>query len=318
MPDVARILPRRSALYAPPTSAKLIRNALHSPADVVIFDLEDAVAPGAKASARDMLFAELSELRASQGSVVQAKELVIRVNGLHTPWIRSDMELVRRLGIQGILFPKVETADDVRAATAHLRTQPVPDLWPSDLPKLWCMIETPLAVLNVGTIAAAAKEPEAVAQIWVAGTNDLRKGLRSSPARSRDNLEPYLAMMLLAARAHGIDILDGVYNDIRDMAGFVAACEDSAAMGFDGKTVIHPSQIAACNRLFSPSAEVIERARVIVAAFARPENADVGVLTVEGSMVERLHEEIAQRTLKLAEVIAEREGSVTLTGVTPQ
>jgi citrate lyase subunit beta/citryl-CoA lyase len=285
---------------------------------VVIFDLEDAVAPGAKASARDLLFEELSYPGALPASPVLAKEVVIRVNGLRTPWILSDMDVVRRLSIQGILFPKIETAEDVRAATAHMRMLPFPDMWQSCRPKLWCMIETPLAVLNVATIAAATEEPEAEAQIWVAGTNDLRKGLRSTSARSRDTLEPYLAMMLLAARAYGIDILDGVYNDIRDMTGFVAACETSAAMGFDGKTVIHPTQVAASNLLFSPSAEMVERARVVVAAFARPENADVGVLTVEGSMVERLHEEIAQRTLRVTEAIAEREQSATLIGVAPQ
>jgi citrate lyase subunit beta/citryl-CoA lyase len=302
MADVPGIRPRRSALYTPPGSVKLVRNALLSAADVVIFDLEDAIAPTAKARARDVLFEGLA---GSASSGASSKERVVRVNGLRTPWIRADLDLVQQLDVQGILFPKIETAEDVRAATEHLQRWPERDARSDVVPALWCMIETPLAVLNARAIAAVTGEPQAVPQVWVAGTNDLRKGLRARAVGGGDTLEPYLAMMLLAARAYGIDLLDGVHNDFRDLDGLGVACERAAAMGFDGKTVIHPSQIPACNQWFSPGQAELDRCRAIVAAFSRPENADTGVVVVDGSMVELLHAEMARRTIALAQAIAD-------------
>jgi citrate lyase subunit beta/citryl-CoA lyase len=293
MTVTASVQPRRTALYTPPTSLKLIANAVSSAADVVIFDLEDAIAPAAKQAAREMLCKGLAQLGSPR------KEVVVRVNGIGTPWCRDDLEAACRFDISAILFPKIESAVEVQAATALLESScAYPGM------DLWCMIETPLAILNAQDIAETVKQPSSRMKVWVMGTNDLAKLVGTRLSSTRDTLVPYLATALLAARAYGLMILDGVHNDIKDSDGFQSACEEGAAMGFDGKTVIHPSQIDFCNRLYSPSEEEIAQARTIVAAFRRPENKDAGVLQVEGKMVELLHAEIAQRTIDIADAIA--------------
>jgi citrate lyase subunit beta/citryl-CoA lyase len=271
----------------------MISNAISSAADVVIFDLEDAVAPAAKEAARNTLCTWLTH------SEPPRKEIVVRVNGLGTPWCRADLQAVCQFDIAAVLFPKIDTAIDLQAATSLLESHSA-----GPGPGLWCMIETPLAILNAQSIAAAVKQPSARMQVWVMGTNDLAKLLGIRLSASPNSLAPYLAAALLAARAYGLKIFDGVHNDIRDSHGFRRACEAGAAMGFDGKTLIHPSQIEVCNEVYSPSEAEISHARAVVAAFRRSENKDAGVLQIDGKMVELLHEQVAQRTIEIAEAIA--------------
>lgn len=292
----AQSRPRRTALYTPATSLGMISNAMSSAADVVIFDLEDAVAPAAKEAARNTLCAWLTESKPAR------QEIVVRVNGLGTPWGRADLQAVCRLGIAAVLFPKIETPLDLQAATSLLESHSA-----GPGPALWCMVETPLAILNAPGIAAAGKQSSARMQVWVMGTNDLARLLGIKLSASPDVLAPYLSTALLAARAFGLTILDGVHNDIRDVDGFRAACEAGAAMGFDGKTVIHPSQVALCNDVYSPTEAEIAYARSVVAAFRRPENEDAGVLQVDGKMVERLHEQMARRTIEIAQALTMNE-----------
>jgi len=285
---------RRSALYTPGSNPAVLLKAARSPADILIFDLEDAVAPQAKVEARRHV------VRALADPAIQSRTVVVRVNGLDTPWAEEDVRAIARTGIAGVLVPKVNTEQDVRSAETLLNLCGVPRAT-----ELWCMVETPLALLNAQGIGQLARQKGSRMSTWVLGTNDLVKELRARHTPQREGLVPMLAIALLAARANGLCLLDGVHNDIQDTAGFEFTCEQGRQMGFDGRTLIHPSQIAPCHRAYSPTEAEIEDARDVVAAFARPENAGQGVLQVKGRMVELLHAEIARHTLAVADAIAQ-------------
>ena len=286
--------PRRSVLYVPATNAKALAKLPGLACDAAIIDLEDAVAPDAKIAAREALKSFFAE-RAKAPHAGGPGEIVIRINGLATEWGMDDLLAARECRPDAILLPKVETPRDILEANDTLDGEDAhPAMW------LWAMIETPKALLNIGAIAELGRDPGARLACFVAGTNDLVKetGVRMTP--DRRFLTPWLMQMVLAARAGGIDVLDGVANDFRDLDAFRRECEDGAAMGFDGKTLIHPDQIAPANAAFSPSTGEIAAARAIVAAFAEPQNAGKGVLTVDGRMTERLHLAQAEKLLAKA------------------
>jgi citrate lyase subunit beta / citryl-CoA lyase len=294
MPTQFRHRPRRSALYTPGANPRALEKTSQIPADVFIIDLEDAVAPESKHEARQNV-TSFFENRATD-----AREIIIRVNGLDTEWCADDLQMVVKLAPDGVLFPKINSAADVARAEALLSaTGAAPSL------QLWCMIETPLSIINLHAIAHEASKEGSRMSVWIMGTNDLVKELRALHTPDRTPMLYALSAAVNAARAYGIGILDGVHNDIADGDGLKAACVQGRALGFDGKTVIHPSQIAACQEHFSPSAEDVTHARHIIEAFAQPENAGKGVLRVNGKMVELLHAEIARDLITVANSIAE-------------
>ena len=265
-------------------------------ADVFILDLEDSVAPQAKDEAREQVRRFL-EARADD-----SQELVVRVNGLDTPWCEADLLAIARLAPDAVLFPKINSAADVRRAEALLRTS---GAGPEQ--RLWCTIETALAILNLHPIAQLAGDSAMSA--WVIGTNDLVKELHAAHTPERSPLLYALSSAVMAARAYGLVILDGVHNDIADEEGLARSCEQALALGFDGKTLIHPAQVALCNRVFSPDPQSVLQANKIIAAFALPENAGKGALQIDGRMVELLHAEAARDTLAIAAAIAAREAA---------
>jgi citrate lyase subunit beta/citryl-CoA lyase len=268
--------PRRSVLFVPGSNPKMLEKARHLPCDVVVLDLEDSVAPDAKAAARDAVCAAIK----SYG----AREVVVRVNALASSYGPADLEAVRAAAPDAVLLPKVESAADIHAAKG--------------LRPIWAMIETPLGVLNVAAIAASGIACLAM------GTNDLLKAMRAQSLPDRRNLWPALSAAVLAARAHGASVIDGTFNDLADDAGFAESCAQGRAFGFDGKTLIHPGQIESCNRIFAPSPEDIAQARRILEAFAK--NPGKGAIALDGRMVERLHAEEATRILALANAIESR------------
>ena len=269
---------RRSVLYVPASNAKALAKAATLACDAVVVDLEDAVAPAEKVGAR----AALETWFAARGTA--GRQVVVRINALSSEWGEADLALAARLEPDGILLPKVDTPREVLEAGDALDEAGV-----SDTVKLWAMIETPRAVLNIGHIAELGRDPAARLAAFVVGTNDLARDTGVSVRPDRRWLASWLMQIVLAARAGGVAVLDGVYNDFRDADGFARECAEAAAMGFDGKTLIHPSQIGAANAAFSPSAEALSEAEAIVAAFARPENAGRGVIQVGGRMTEILH-----------------------------
>ncbi|WP_375458670.1 HpcH/HpaI aldolase/citrate lyase family protein [uncultured Enterovirga sp.] len=287
--------PRRSVLYMPGSNARAIEKAKALPADTIILDLEDSVAPEAKAEARNQV------ATAVRAGCFGAREVVVRVNGPDTPWAEDDLAAAIAAGPDAILLPKVSDPGAIRAAEARLTAAGA-----SDRIRLWAMIETPLAILRLDAIAAAASGPGARLACLVLGTNDLAKDTRARMVPGRWTMLPWLLTALAAARANGLDAIDGVYSDLSDADGFRAECEQGRDIGFDGKTLIHPNQIAAANEAFAPSPAEIEAARGIIAAFERPENAGRGVISLDGRMVERLHAEMAARTVAVAESIAGR------------
>jgi citrate lyase subunit beta/citryl-CoA lyase len=287
------IRPRRSALYTPGDKPAVLLKALKSAADVLIFDLEDAVAPDGKAAAREAVAQVLRD------SDLGEREIVVRVNALGTAWCEDDVRAVARSGACAILFPKIGSEEDVAAAEALMSACEVPQ----DT-ELWCMVETPVAILNALTIARAAGHSRSRMTTWVMGTNDLVKELRGRHMPSREPLLPYLAIAVAAARAFGIGILDGVHNDIQDVDGLERTCLQGRAMGFDGRTLIHPSQIAPCHQAYTPAQNEVQEARAILEAFARPENQGKGVIKLDGRMVELLHAEMARQTVAIADAIA--------------
>ena len=288
--------PRRSVLYMPGSNARALDKAKEIPADALILDIEDAVAPDAKEEARAQVSA------AVKGGGYGKRELIIRVNGLDTPWGRDDIEAAVAAAPDAILVPKINSAADVeRAEEALSDAGAKPGL------QLWCMIETPLATLNIQSIAQKAREPGSRMSVWVMGTNDIAKELRAAHTPDRIPMMTSLGLALVAARAYGLVILDGVYNDIKNEEGFEAICRQGADMGFDGKTLIHPSQVGPCNTIFSPDPETVAFARKTIEAFELPENKGKGVLKVDGRMVEILHADIARRTVAIADAIAELE-----------
>ena len=275
----------RSVLYMPSSNARALDKARTIPADAFIFDLEDAVAPDAKELARDQA-CDVVRSRAYGDRV-----LTIRCNGLDTPWGEADLRAAGAARPDAVVVPKVSGVEHLRRVTALL----------PEGTALWAMVETPTAVFDVRAIAAF---PQVSA--LVIGTNDLAKELQAALVPGRGPLLPHLATALLAAREAGTAVLDGVYNDVRDLAGFEAECVQGAEMGFDGKTLVHPSQVEVANRVWAPSTDEVERARAVVAAFEAAEREGRGVVVVDGRMVEALHRDNALRTLSLAEAVAAR------------
>ncbi len=283
---------RRSVLYMPGSNARALEKAKTLPADALILDLEDAVAPDAKETARSQVCA------AVRAGGFGPREVVIRINGFATPYGADDFAAALEAKPDAILLPKVETTEILEHARKHA---------PHDSKTtLWAMIETPLAIFNLKEIAEDAPSATLPLTCLVLGTNDLLKATRARMQPDRMPLLVSLSLAVGAARAFGLSVIDGVYNAISDEAGFRAECLQGRALGMDGKTLIHPSQIQACNEIFSPSAEEVSAARKIVAAFALPENQGKGAISLDGRMVELMHAEIARQTLDMAEAIAEK------------
>jgi len=287
------IRPRRSLLYMPGSNARAMEKARELPADGVILDLEDAVAPDAKGKAREQIIQTLK-----QGGFGR-REVIVRINGLDTPWWRDDLAVAAAVP-DAILVPKVSVPEPLREVAKHLV-----GIRAEARIGIWAMMETPLAMLNARDIAAAAHDAGSRLAGFVMGTNDLAKDTRARLLPGRAPMLPWLMTCIAAARAYGIDIVDGVYNDIGNAEGFAAECRQARDLGFDGKTLIHPQQIAPCNEAFSPAADEVAWARKIIASFELPENADKGVIQVDGRMVERLHADMARRTVAIAEAIAQ-------------
>jgi citrate lyase subunit beta / citryl-CoA lyase len=283
------IRPRRSMLYMPGSNARAIEKARELPADGVILDLEDAVAPDAKAQAREMV------VQALQKGGFGGREVLVRINGLDTAWWRDDLA-VAAAGPDALLLPKVSTPEQLRELARHFV-----GVGAEARIRVWAMMETPLAMLNAREIAAAALDPATRLAGFVMGTNDLAKETRARIVPGRAPMLPWLMACVAAARAYGLAILDGVYNELGDLEGFSAECRQARDLGFDGKTLIHPQQIAPCNAAFSPAPEEVAWARKIIAAFDLPENAGKGVIQIEGRMVERLHAEMARQVVAIAE-----------------
>ena len=285
-----KIRPRRSLLFMPGVNARALEKSRELPADGLIFDLEDAVAPNAKATARANVAAALA--RGGYGGRV----LVLRVNALDTEWGEDDVAAAAGMPIDAVLLPKVESAERVCETVARLdRAASPPQL------AIWCMIETPRGVLAVADIAAASPRVTAL----VMGTSDLTKDLRARDMPDRLPLLTSLQLVLLAARAHRLTALDGVHLDLADDAGFAAACAQGRALGFDGKTLIHPKQIAPANAAFAPSADEVAQASRIIAAHEAALAGGRGIVVVDGRLIENLHVEEARRTVALAEAITE-------------
>lgn len=276
--------PRRSVLYVPASNEKALAKVGQLTSDCVIIDLEDAVAPDAKVSARERMTAFFAALERDS-----SREMVIRINSLTSPWGMQDLEAARACRPDAILVPKVERAGDL------------PDIGDAEPGlSLWAMIETPGAILNLAAIAELGRDRSTRLACLVAGTNDLVKDTRIRPGADRALLMPWLMQIVLAARAGNLDALDGVANNFSDLDAFAAECEQGRNMGFDGKTLIHPAQIAPANSIFAPSAQEVEAALAIRAAFALPENQARGVIALAGKMVERLHLEQAEQLLARA------------------
>jgi citrate lyase subunit beta/citryl-CoA lyase len=275
----------------PGANPKALDKARNLPADVVILDLEDSVAPDAKADAREAVRSALG-----QGGY-GAREIVIRVNALATPWGREDLHAAAAARPHAVLLPKVESADELASARKVLAQHGA-----GQDTALWAMVETPRAILSIDAMIGAGKAHGLTTLVM--GTNDLAKELRCAQTPDRAALLTSLSLTMLAARAHGMVVIDGVYNDIADTEGFAAICRQGRDLGFDGKTLIHPSQIDPCNDIFAPSPAAIAFARAVIAAFAEPENAGKGVIKVDGKMTELLHLEQAQWTVAIADAIA--------------
>jgi citrate lyase subunit beta/citryl-CoA lyase len=289
------IRPRRSVLYMPGSNARALEKARTLPADTLILDLEDAVAPEAKTTAREQVCAAVA------GKGYGPRELVVRINALDSPWGESDLAAIAAAGPDAVLVPKVSSPEALVAVGIRLRRHGAPDLT-----RVWAMIETPLAILHAESIASAARDVDTRLDCFVMGTNDLAKETRARILPGRAPMLPWLMTSLAAARAHDLDIIDGVYNALQDEAGFKAECEAARDLGFDGKTLIHPNQIAPANAIFAPRPEEVEQAKAIIALFERPENASKGAIAMDGRMIERLHAEMARRTVAVAEAIAAR------------
>lgn len=278
--------PRRSVLYMPSSNARALEKAKSLPCDGLILDLEDAVAPDAKESAREAACA------AAASGEYGRREVTIRVNGIGTQWHDADIAAASQAGPDAIVVPKVNSADEVRALVAAMEKAGAPEKT-----TLWAMVEMPIAMFNAYEIAAASPR----LSVLVMGTNDLVKELYAEHVPGRQPLLTGLGMALLAARATGTAILDGVYNDVKNTEGFLAECAQGRQMGFDGKTLIHPGQVAGANEAFAPSPEAVEDARGILAAWEEGKGA--GVVTYNGKMIENLHVESAQRILTMHDSI---------------
>ncbi|ATU93456.1 HpcH/HpaI aldolase/citrate lyase family protein [Phyllobacterium zundukense] len=287
--------PRRSVLYVPASNARALAKAASLTTDAIIFDLEDAVAPDAKEDAREALRSYFLAHTASTA------ERIIRINSLSSEWGAEDLLAARACKPDAILLPKVETPQDITSVTEILEETDA-----SENVRLWAMIETPRGILNADEIAELGLRSTARLDCFVIGTNDIAKETGRGLAGKRAYLTPWLMQILLCAKAGKLDVIDGVYNDFTDGDGFAAECAEAVQMGFDGKTLIHPSQIEAANTAFFPDAASIEEARSIVEAFFHPENKNKGAIALGGKMVERLHLETAQKLLAKVETIGKK------------
>ncbi len=287
------IRPRRSVLYMPGSNPRALEKAKTLAADGLIFDLEDAVAPDAKTAARDQV------ATATRTGGYGRREIVVRVNGLDTPWGRADLAGVANCGAHAVLLPKVESAATIREAETMLRQSGAPD----DL-AIWCMMETPRGILRAEEVATASPRVTG----FVMGTSDLAKDLHAQHTPDRLPFLAALGHVMLVARAYNLVALDGVHLDLDDDAGFEAQCRQGLAYGFDGKTLIHPKTIAAANAVFAPPADEVAWSRKIIHAHAAATAEGKGVVLVDGKLVERLHVDNAERIVALADAIAALEG----------
>jgi citrate lyase subunit beta/citryl-CoA lyase len=279
----------------PGSNARAIEKARTLPVDAVVLDLEDSVAPDAKRDARGQVGAAIA------AGGFGSREVVVRINGLDTEWWLADVDMARDVRPDAILVPKVSSPTALENLADRLM-----DIGADHKIKVWAMIETPTAILNVRDIAAVANDIETRLSCLVIGTNDLAKEMRARIVPGRAPVLPLLGVAIVAARAHVIDILDGPFNDLGNAEGFANECAHARDLGFDGKTLIHPNQIAPCNAAFTPNSEEIAQARAIIAAFEMPENKDKGVIALDGRMVERMHVEMARRSVAIADAVAER------------
>ena len=289
----AELRPRRSALFIPGANERALEKGKSIAADVLILDLEDSVAPDRKDKARDAVATAIGELTTGR------REIVVRINGLDTPWIARDIAAMASARPDAILVPKLSRTDDIRRTRGAMAAAHA-----TKAMNLWAMIETPAAVLNASAMGAIAAMPGPAITCYVVGTNDLAAELGARVQPGRAAMLPHLAQVVLAARAHGLAVLDGTFNDLDDHEALAEECRQGRDLGMDGKTVIHPSQVPVANAAFAPSRQELEWALKVIEAFATPDNAGKGVIAVDGRMVERLHERMARRTLELADAIA--------------
>ncbi len=290
------IRPRRSVLFMPGSNPRAHDKARSLQADAFVFDLEDTVRPEDKTQARERVGAAI------KAGGFRGREIIVKVNDRITPWGKDDIAMIAAVGPDAVLIPKVTCPGDIMHAAKDLRDAGAPEHT-----RLWAMMDTPLAVLNADSILRTAADPAARFEVAVMGVNELSKETRVRLAHGRMGLIPWLSTCVAAARAYGLDILDGVFNEISNEPGFRAECEQGRELGMDGKALIHPNQIAACNEVFAPPLEEITWAGKIIEAFAAPENLTKGVLLLDGRMVERSHEETAHRTVEFAKTIAAME-----------
>lgn len=286
------IRPRRSVLYMPGSKERALEKGKSLPTDAIIFDLEDAVAPDMKDMARDQV------AKAVEAGGYGQRELIIRVNGLDTPWFKEDLKAAASAKPNAILVPKVSSGEDIRSVRDQLKA-----LGSDPSIDIWAMMETPLAMLKALDIAENGPSESHRLAVFIMGTNDLSKETGAAIKPGREAMLAWLSTCVAAGRAFGIDIVDGVYNDFKDENGFKTECAQGNDLGMDGKTLIHPGQIGPCNEIFSPSAEAVEWAKKIIEAFELPENQGKGAITVDGKMVELLHAEMAKRTVAISEAI---------------
>jgi citrate lyase subunit beta / citryl-CoA lyase len=287
------IRPRRSMLFMPGSNARALEKARNLPADGIILDLEDSVAPDAKATARD----QIAQAIAAKG--FGKREVLIRTNSLDTLWWIDDIAMAGKARPDGILVPKISSVEDLAVIANRLdEIKADPSI------RVWAMIETARAVLHAEELASASRDLKMRLAGFVFGPNDISRETRIRMQPGRAAMIPMITHCILAARAYGLEILDGPYSDFSNVDGFGQECAQGRDLGFDGKTLIHPGQIEACNAIFTPPAEQVAYARKIIAAFERPENASRGAIQLDGGMVERLHAEMAKRTIAIADAIA--------------
>ena len=287
------IRPRRSLLFMPGSNTRALEKARILPADGLILDLEDSVAPEAKGLARD----QIAQAIAAGG--FGKREVWVRTNALDTPWWADDVKIAAKAKPDGILVPKVSSVADLRTISASLG-----DAKADPSVRVWAMIETALAVLHAEELAATARDVAPRLAGFVFGPNDISRETRIRMQPGRAIMLPMITHCILAARAHGLEIFDGPFSDFSSVDGFSQECTQARDLGFDGKTLIHPGQIEACNAIFTPPADEVARARKIIAAFERPENASRGAISLDGQMVERLHADMARRTIAIADSFA--------------
>ncbi|WP_213773966.1 CoA ester lyase [Bradyrhizobium sp. dw_78] len=287
------IRPRRSLLFMPGSNARALEKARNLPADVLILDLEDSVAPDAKAVARD----QIAQAIAAGG--FGKREIWVRTNSLDTTWWTDDVAMAGQARPDGILVPKVSSVADLNAIGDRLAA-----IGADSSIRVWAMIETARAVLDADALAGASRDPKTRLAGFVFGPNDIARETRIRMLPGRAAMIPMITQCILATRAHGLEILDGPYSDFSNVDGFSQECAQGRDLGFDGKTLIHPGQIEACNAIFTPPAEEIAYARKVIAAFELPENASRGAIRLDGQMVERLHAEMARRTIAIADAVA--------------